>query len=67
MSSEMELPALAQRIKLKPGDTLVLTFPRSITDEQADRIKRLIEARFPLNSVMVVGDGAVVSVIEVPR
>jgi hypothetical protein len=67
MSSEMELPALLQRIKLNPGDTLVLTFPRSITGEQADRIKRLIEARFPLNSVMVVGEGAVVSVIEVPR
>lgn len=52
-------------VRVQPGDVIVLTFPGLISQETAERIKRTCESNlFPNNRVMVIGDGARVSVLQ---
>lgn len=53
-----------QRLSLKPGDKVVVTFPCDLSHEQAALIKDALAGRFEGNEVLVLGNGAEVSVLE---
>lgn len=55
--------ARIQVLGLKKGDTLVLTYPGRLTEADADRIKAHLTGLLDVR-VMVVGDGARLSVIR---
>ena len=47
---------------VRPDDVIVITFPGAISEESAQRIKRVAEEQaFPGHKVLVIGDGGVVS------
>lgn len=51
-----ELPAIQkiELLRLEPGDVVVATAEASCTNEQAARIREVLEAKFPNHDVLVV-------------
>lgn len=45
-------------LRLKPGDTLVVTFARNLTADQSYQVRETLRQKFPDNQVLVAGDGA---------
>lgn len=52
-----------QRLTVKTGDVLVLTFAGHVSSDTAYRIREHFSAAFPNNKLIVVGDGGKFSVI----
>lgn len=53
-----------QRVRLEPGDVLVVRYDCIITVEAHDRIKRQLSGAFPNNRVLVFDSNPQLSVIE---
>ena len=53
-----------QRVKLEPGDVLVVRYERPMSIEMAQRIKDRIRRVFPNNDVLVFDRNPTLSVIE---
>lgn len=66
LRSLLTLPAVGSVAvaQVKPEDTIVITCPRRISQEMAARIKAGAEAAFPDSHVVVLGDGATLSIVR---
>jgi hypothetical protein len=56
-----DLDVTVQRLELHPGETVVITFPDAITEQQARCLQEHWSERFPDNPCVVLADGAYVS------
>lgn len=53
----------AQRLTVKPGDVVVLSFPGAMRHEHAERIRDHMHTIFPENKVLVLSDGATIGIM----
>jgi len=60
------LPAVpdVQILRLQPGDTLVITSPVWLSDQQVDEIKTSLKERFPGHQALLLDGGATLSVLR---
>lgn len=64
MTDAVQIVDAVQALDLPPGATLVLMAERSISMEQAERLKGYLVGRFPGHEVLVLSDGLKVGVIN---
>lgn len=51
-------------VRIEPGDTLVVRYPRSFAQQYAERLEKRLEDMLPGVRVIVLGDGAELSVLR---
>jgi hypothetical protein len=56
--------ATIRRLRLEPGDTLVICIPQPITADQAEAIKRHIDSALPGVPVLVFDTGISLAVVR---
>jgi len=64
-----ELPEITeiQRLRLNPGDTLVITFPGHLTPAVAEMIRERLRQKFPESvTILILDQGARLAVLESP-
>jgi hypothetical protein len=52
------------RLRLRPGDAIVLSTEELITDETAKRLREQVEAHFPGHRCLVLGPGMKLGVLS---
>lgn len=62
MTDDFPLPDEVQRLKLEPGDVLVLSYDGMLSADQAQHMRAIVEQRFPGHKAMVLTDGMTLSV-----
>lgn len=56
--NELKFTGNIRRLRLRPGDFLVIELPEHVSREMAATFREQISAKFPDNEIMVVGGGA---------
>lgn len=51
-------------LNVKPRDTLVLSFPGALTQDDAERLREAVKQKFPHNEVIVLSEGLDLKVIR---
>jgi hypothetical protein len=64
MTDTIEIMGKLERLELKPGDKLILTFPGEISEKQEAQIKSAMEREFPNNRFVVLASGAQLHVVH---
>lgn len=55
------------RLALQPGDVLVVRVPEKICREQADRMTRIVQDKFPDHHVLILDGGIDIGVLSPER
>ncbi len=65
--SETVLPLEVRRLRVEPGDTLVLRAPWKLSADYANILIRDLQARFPGVPILVLADGIDLDVLSKPK